>query len=235
MSSNYKNSAKSVSLLILLALGFAAVFALHSTGESIQRPDIPHIENPPTARNFFGRLPLSFEPNQGQADSRVKFLARGHGYALFLTNDGAVFTFSETKTAVHMRLQNAATSPQISGVDQLPGKVNYLLGNKSAGWRTGIPTYARVRYEQVYKGVDLVYYGNKRQLEYDFLVQPGASVKQIRLAFAGAGKRGLNRRGELILKSGKHKLTLLRPKAYQEINNKRREVSVRYSLKRGGE
>ena len=130
MFSNYKNSVKSGSLLILLALGFAAVFAPHSTGESL---NIPHAEKPagPAPRNAFGRLPLSFEPNQGQTDARVKFLARGHGYALFLIDNGAVFSFSETKTALHMRLQDAATSPRITGVDQLPGKVNYLLGNKS--------------------------------------------------------------------------------------------------------
>src|SRR5690349_2582324 len=237
MFSLYKNSLKSITLLILLALGLAAVFAPHSTGESTEWPNIPHVEKPPAppSRNAFGQLPLSFEVNQGQTDARVKFVARGHGYALFLTNDGATFSFSETKTSLHMRLQEAATSPRIEGVEQLPGKVNYLLGNKSADWHTDIPTYARVRYEQVYKGVDLVYYGNQRQLEYDFVVQPGASFRQIRLAFDGAGKPRLNRRGELILRSGEHKLTLLRPKAYQEINNERREVSVRYSLKPRGE
>src|SRR5690349_24774483 len=136
---NYKNSAASLGLLILLALGFAAVFAPHSTGESVQWPNIPHTKNAP--RNAFGRLPLSFELNEGQTDARVKFLARGHGYALFLTDNEAVFSFTETKTAVQMRLQYAATSPQISGVDQLPGKVNYLLGNKPTDWRTDLPTY----------------------------------------------------------------------------------------------
>jgi hypothetical protein len=106
MFSNYKNSVKSASLLILLALGFAAVFAPHSTGESIQWPNIPQTEKPagPAPGNAYGRLPLSFELNQGQTDARVKFLARGHGYALFLTDNAAVFSFSETKTAVHMRL-----------------------------------------------------------------------------------------------------------------------------------
>lgn len=237
MYSHYKNSLNSIGLLILLTLGFAAVFAPHSTGESVKQPSIPHSEKPnaQAPRNAFGQLPLSFEPNHGQTDTRVKFLTRGHGYSLFLTDNGAVFSFSETRTALHMRLQDAATSPQISGVDQLPGKVNYLLGNKAADWRTAIPTYARVRYEQVYPGVDLVYYGNQRQLEYDFVVQPGASFKQIRLAFDGTDKPRLNRRGDLILNSGEHKLTLLRPKAYQDLNNKRREVSVRYSLNSRGE
>src|SRR6185369_14901645 len=91
----------------------------------------------------------------------------------------------------------------------------------------------RVRYEQIYPGVDLVYYGNQRQLEYDFVIAPGASFKQIRFAFDDAGKVKLSRSGDLILKSGSQTITLLRPKAYQNIDNKRREVSVKYSLKRG--
>ena len=237
MYSHYKNSPKSISLIILLALGFAAVFAPHSTGESAHWPNIPHTDKPPTTapRNTFAQLPLSFEPNHGQTDARVRFVSRRHGYALFLTDDGATFSFSETKTSLHMRLQDGATSPRIEGVDELPGKVNYLIGDELTGWHTGIATYARVRYEQIYKGVDLVYYGNQRQLEYDFVVQPGASFRQIRLRFEGADKPRLNRRGELSLKSGEHTLTLLQPKAYQEINKHRREVPVGYLLKPHGE
>ena len=224
---------KSISLLILLVLGLAAIFAPKSTGVSVERPNLLHTQNTDAARAGFGQLPLSFEVNQGQADARVRFLARGQGYGIFLTDNGAAFSLGGS--ALHMRLQDAATSPRITGVDQLPGKVNYLVGNKSSDWRTNIPTYERVRYEQIYDGIDLVYYGNQRQLEYDFVIAPGASFKQIRMAFDGANKLKLNRNGDLILKSGAQAITLLRPQAYQEINNKRREVSVRYSLKPRGE
>lgn len=226
-----KNPLKSVGLLILLALGLAAVFAPKSTGVSIERPNIPHTQSSPT--KAFGQLPLSFEVNQGQVDARVRFLARGKGYGIFLTDNGAAFSLGGS--ALHMRFQDAATSPRVTGVDPLPGKVNYLVGNKSSDWRTNIPTYERVRYDQIYPGVDLVYYGNQRQLEYDFVIAPGASFKQIRLAFDGASKLKLNRRGDLILKSGAQAINLLRPKAFQNIDNKRREVSVRYSLKPRGE
>ena len=232
-SSVNKNALKSVTFLILLALGLAAVFAPKSTGTSVQWPNVPPTQNPKAPTDSFGRLPLGFEVNQGQADARVRFLARGQGYGIFLTADGAAFSLGGS--ALHMRLQDAAPAPRITGVDQLPGKVNYLVGNKSSDWRTNIPTYERVRYEQIYSGVDLVYYGNQRQLEYDFVIAPGASFKQIRLAFDGAGKLKLNRRGDLIIKSGAQEIRLLRPKAYQDINNKRREVSVRYSLKTRGE
>src|SRR6185369_589280 len=152
----HKNSAKLISLLILLTLGVAAAFAPHSTGSSVEAP---HTESP--SPDAFGKLPLSFELNQGQTDARVKFLARGHGYGIFLTDNGAAFSFTDSSTPLHMRLQDIATSPRITGVDQLPGKVNYLAGNNANNWRTNIPTYARVRYEQIYKGVDLIYYGNQ--------------------------------------------------------------------------
>jgi uncharacterized repeat protein (TIGR01451 family) len=231
----HKISLKSISVLVLLTLGIAAVFAPHSTGISVEWPKILETRDPetPASRNAFGRLPLSFELNQGQTDSRVKFLARGQGYGIFLTNGGAAFSFNDAATSLHLRLQGAATSPRITGVDQLPGKVNYLLGNTPAGWLTSIPTYERVRYEQIYNGVDLVYYGNQRQLEYDFVIAPGASHKQIRFAFDGSGRLKLNRRGDLILQSGKRKITLLRPQAYQNTGNTRRDVPVRYLLKRG--
>ncbi|MEN3328048.1 MAG: hypothetical protein V7638_2855 [Acidobacteriota bacterium] len=226
-----KKSLKSMGFLILLALGLAAVFAPKSTGVLVEWPNIPHAESGPT--HAFGRLPLSFEVNHGQADARVKFLARGQGYGIFLTDNGAAFSLNGS--ALHMRFQDAATAPRITGVDQLPGKVNYLVGNKSSDWRTNIPTYQRVRYEQIYPGIDLVYYGNQLQLEYDFVIAPGANSKQIRLTFDGAGKLKLNRNGDLILKSDTQTITLLRPKAYQNVDNKRREVSVRYSLKPRGE
>src|SRR5215207_8005418 len=88
----YKNSLKSISLLILMVLIGAAIFAPHSTGVSVQRPDIPDSKNPEATQKAFGRLPLSFELNQGQTDPRTKFVARGQGYGIFLTNNGAAFS-----------------------------------------------------------------------------------------------------------------------------------------------
>src|SRR5215217_5235693 len=226
---------KSLSLLILVAvgLGLAAIFAPKSTGVSVEWPNIPHTQSQKAPKGAFGQLPLSFEVNQGQTDARVRFLARGKGYGIFLTDNGAAFSLGGS--ALRMGLKDAATAPRVTGLEQLAGNVNYLVGNKSSDWRTNIPTYARVRYEQIYPGIDLVYYGNQRQLEYDFVIAPGASFKQIRMAFDGAGKLKLNRRGDLIIKFGARKITLLRPKAYEEIGATRREVSVRYLLKPRGQ
>ena len=105
MSSQNKTSVKYVSLLILMVLGVAAIFAPHSTGASVEAAKVPHTQN---ATDAFGRLPLSFELNQGQTDSRVRFLARGQGYGVFLTDNGAAFSLGGS--ALHMRLQDAATS-----------------------------------------------------------------------------------------------------------------------------
>ncbi len=114
----------------------------------------------------YGKLPLSFEANQGQTDGRVKYLTRGRGYTLFLTPSEAVLVLrsQSSRTALRMRLVGAIPHPTIVAVDQLPGKSNYFIGNDPKKWRTNIPTYAKVRYKDVYPGIDLIYYGNQRQL-----------------------------------------------------------------------
>ncbi|MFQ5674234.1 MAG: hypothetical protein ACE5G9_14225 [Nitrospinales bacterium] len=91
----------------------------------------------------------------------------------------------QQSAVVRMRLANANPSPAVSGVDQLPGKSNYFTGSDPKQWRTNVANYKKVRYEAVYPGIDLVYYGNQRQLEYDFIVAPGADPKAIELAFQG--------------------------------------------------
>ena len=136
-------------------------------------------------------LPLSFEANRGQTDRAVKFLSRGSGYALFLTADSAVFRLRSSRkgssaAVVRMKLAGANSGAEIDGAEALPGTVNYFMGNDPNRWTTGIPTFGKVNYRQVYRGIDLVYYGTGRQLEYDFIVAPGSDPKQIALEFAGA-------------------------------------------------
>ena len=146
-------------------------------------------------------LPLFFEQNQGQTAPQVKFLARGAGYGLFLTADEAVLELQtsaistehstlssqlSSSSVIRMRLEGANCSPRVSGASLLPGKSNYFIGNDPSKWRHDIPQFARVEYHAVYPGVDLVYYGNQGQLEYDFRVAPGADPNQITLSFQGA-------------------------------------------------
>lgn len=183
------------------------------------------------------RLPLSFEPNQGQTDARVKFLARGAGYGVFLTADQAVLTLrSQAKPSSSVRMQLAGANPAaaVTGASQLPGKSNYFIGNDPAKWHSGIPQFARVRYQSIYPGVDLVYYGNQGQLEYDFEVAPGAEPGQIALQFEGQEKTTLDAAGNLILASGGNEVKLKAPRIYQEFGSEQRSVAGRFVLQPHG-
>ncbi|MGJ0428368.1 SBBP repeat-containing protein [Methylobacter sp.] len=205
------------------------------------------------AQSNYGKLPLSFEINQGQTDAQVKFLARGQGYTLFLTPTEAVLSLkkpqartkasptsvkpsfvSETNGAMlRMQLIGANPSARILGKEALPGRVNYLIGKDPAKWRTKVPTYAKVAYEGVYPGVDLVYYGNQGQLEYDFVVAPGADPSRVKLAFLGANRIEVNTAGELILHTASGDVRMHKPVLYQEIDGVRKPVDGGYVLKGG--
>ena len=173
----------------------------------------------------YGRLPLSFEANRGQSRASVKFLSRGDGYSLCLTSTEAVLTRpranqsgqrNSASSSLRMRLIGASPSPQIEGLDPLPGKSHYLIGNDPSRWRTDIPTYARVRYREVYPGVDLIYYGNRRQLESDWVVAPGADPRAIRLAFEGVTRMRIDAMGDLVLRTAGGEVRQHKPVIYQE-------------------
>ncbi len=193
--------------------------------------------NRPSLQVDLGGLPLSFEPNQGQADSRVKFLARGAGYGVFLTSNQAVLTLrSPDKSSSVLSMQLAGVDPAATaaGTSQLPGKSNYFLGSDPAKWRRGVPQFARVRYQGVYPGVDLVYYGNQGELEYDFDVAPGADPSQIELRFQGQERTNLDGAGNLILASAGNEVRLKAPRIYQEFGAERRPVAGRFVLRQDG-
>jgi beta-propeller repeat-containing protein len=138
---------------------------------------------------------------------------------------------------VRMQLIGANPKPETTGLDALPSKVNYFRGKDSKHWRTYIPTYARVKYAQVYPGVDLVYYGRQRQLEYDFVIAPGVDPGVIRLALSGAEKVGIEAQGDVVLSAMGGEVRLRKPDIYQEINGKRRKIEgrfVQYDRERSG-
>jgi len=205
----------------------------------------------------YGKIPLSFEANQGQTDARVKFLAHGQGYTLFLTRGGeALLTLrkpalkrdslhpaankpaaepeSETVTpsaVIRMSLAGANRTPQLEGANELSGKANYIIGNDPKKWRTNVPLFTKVNYRDVYPGVDLVYYGNQKQLEHDFVVAPGADPHVITLNFAGPEKLSLDAQGGLALAVQKGEVRLEKPRIYQEVDGARIEISGNYILK----
>jgi Beta-propeller repeat len=186
-----------------------------------------------TASPILHPLPFSFEPNLGQTDPRVKFLARSRGMTLFVTATETVF--ATPRSAVRMRLIGASQATEVSGVDPLPGRSHFLVGRDSGRWRTNAPTFARVRSREVYRGIDLVHYGTEgRQLEYDLVVTPGADPGVIKLAFDGVDRLELAKDGVLVLQVGETQLQLGKPHVYQASPRGRRIVAGTWVLRDDG-
>jgi hypothetical protein len=199
----------------------------------------------------YGKLPLSFEANTGQADKTVKFLSRGRGYGLYLTGNDAELTLCQAvsraarpdlrrnpgpipKSAacdiVRVALAGAGGKTEPVGEEQLPGTVNYFIGSDPAKWRTSVPTYAKVRYAGIYPGIDLVYYGNQQQLEFDFVVAPNADPRAIRLRFSGPNHLHVATNGDLILSTANGTLTVRKPATYQAVDGRRVPRSGEFAL-----
>lgn len=187
----------------------------------------------------YQKLPLAFEPNVGQSAAPVKFVARGDGYALFLTADEAVLDLRQRRatpgqpslhSVVRMKVVGANPAAHVSGAAPLPGKSNYFNGRDQRGWRTDIPNFGRVNYGEIYPGIELTYYGQQRQLEYDFTVAPGADPRQIALAFDGIERLTLAANGDLLLQTAAGELRQHAPLLYQETASGRQPVTGGYVL-----
>jgi beta-propeller repeat-containing protein/centrosomal CEP192-like protein len=200
----------------------------------------------------YGKLPLGFEQNQGQTDARVKFLAHGSAYTVFLTDGEATLRLNspskpqtslpargvpsaaharpEKKPDAVVRLALARSNPraEVEGMEIQPGRSNYLIGNDPAQWHRNVPHFARVKYRGVYPGVDLVYYGNQRQLESDYVLAPGANPGQIGLRIEGADNLKLDSQGDLVISTAVGEVLLRRPRAYQDHGGNRQEIAANY-------
>ena len=181
------------------------------------------------------RLPLGFEA-LGARDGTPGFVARGNGYALLLAAGGATLALvtPSSQANVGMEFVGGSGAPRLRGLDELPGKTNELIGNRPELWRRLAPSFARVRYEAVYPGVDLVFHGDGRDLEYDLLLAPAAEVDSIRLRFRGAEELTLGEDGSLRLEVAGGTLLQHAPRAYQEIGGVRHPVEVGYTLEKTG-
>jgi hypothetical protein len=171
-------------------------------------------------------LPLVFEPNVGQAPAGVGFTARANGYSLALTGSQAVLGLHRkaskgANAGIRMRLVGGNASPSMTGLERTASSSNYLIGNQPAKWRIGVPNYARVKLQSVYPGIDLVYYGRQRQLEYDFVLAAGADPGRIRMAVDGVNCNArkacysLDRLGNLLLRVPGGEVALEKPVIYQ--------------------
>ena len=184
------------------------------------------------AQTALAQLPLRFEENRGQFGPAVRYAARAGGYTLQLSPQGAALAMPGAER-VEMGLVNANPAAQIAGLDRMPARTDYFVGNRPH-WRTGVVNYARVQYRGVYPGIDVVYYGNQSSLEYDFIVQPGADPRAIRLKFRGGVKAGakatVTAEGDLALDLNGQRILQKKPLVYQDTAGVRRQVSGRYAL-----
>jgi hypothetical protein len=183
-------------------------------------------------------LPLAFEASAGPADSGPTYVARAAGYTLLLAPREAVLLLRSSpgtldRSVVRMRFRGGAARPRVEGLDELPGKVNYLIGRDKRRWRTGLPLYGKVRYREIYPGIDAVFYGRDRQIEYDLVVSPGADPGRIRIVFGGARLGGPDRSGALVLRTEAGDLLLHQPVVYQGEGASRRSVAAAYRVGRG--
>jgi hypothetical protein len=207
-----------------------------------------------------GALPLAFEANQGQTDPQVKYMARGNGYTVFLTASDTVFALQSSEkgsataattrvngkqplgnahptpaakdvtAAIRMHLVGGTAHPQIAAASQLPGHSNYFIGNDRSQWHSNVAQYARVSYRDVYPGVDMAFHGEQKQLEFDFIVAPGASAAPIRLGVSGAKRIATDDAGNLVLASSAGDVLLHKPVAYQQKDGARQPVDARFVM-----
>jgi hypothetical protein len=182
------------------------------------------------AANAVRASEIAFEPNLGQTDPQARFLARGRGYVLFLTPREAVLALPQAGPPLRMRLAGAQEA-KLAGEGLLPAKSHYFLGSDPARWQEDVPSYEQVRYDAVYPGIDLVFYGHEGELEYDFLMAPGADPRRVAMDLSGVTAMRVDREGNLVLTTGGGPIVWRKPVAYQVLDGERRAVESRYAVR----
>jgi hypothetical protein len=222
-----------------------------------QRPAATAPLQPQTAGNY-ERLPMVFELNQGQNDPHVKFASRGHGYTISLADTEAVISTrqvtdlpvkpnmtarhgaakDEKNSTLRMRLLGSNPHPKLIGLNEVPAKTDYFVGRDASTWHRNVPSFSKVKYESVYPGIDMIYYGNQSQLEYDFVVAPGVDPRTIRLKLAnerGASKASLDQGGDLTAPTDRSDIRFHKPTLYQMSAEGKRPVDGKFVVDRNFE
>jgi uncharacterized repeat protein (TIGR01451 family) len=253
------NSLRQITVVSLLLCAAGWLMFAQPRGQ-VRRPlaaGTPQTRLPSlSASDFTARLPLAFEQNEGQTDSRVKFLSRQGGADVLLLPAEAQLHFRDAckqnveqaaslfrrssalarnrpaacSSPLRMKFVGANRGAKITGADSLPGRQNYLLGNNPAKWQTNVPTYRKVAYAEIYTGTNLIFYGNDRELEYDFELAPGADPKAIRISFDKSARLVLRPDGELVVPFNQREIRQRKPIIYQEVSGQRRIINGGYVL-----
>ncbi|HUE42300.1 MAG TPA: SBBP repeat-containing protein [Candidatus Sulfotelmatobacter sp.] len=226
-----------------VCIAVLAIVAVYNHGrQMVSRDSVAKKSNDSAVRlralETYGKIPLIFEENSGQTDARVKFLARGAGYTVFLTDRDATLRLerpsvdpgppAKAGAVVRFALAGANSHPVAHAVGLQLAHANYFVGNDPQKWRHGVAEYARVKFDAVYPGIDLVYYGSQGQLESDYVVSPGANPNRIALRVQGADRIRLDSDGDAILSTGAGDVSLHQPRAYQQSAVGRVEVAASY-------
>lgn len=238
-----EKSCENYSKMLASAGLLAVMFASASASRAQSTNSLSSAQKKAALATGYGKLPLSFEKNEGQADPRVKFLAHGEGYSLSLTRDGALLflhsatdpkTQPESTATPQIKLVGANPNPVIVGTDELPGKVNYILGDDPKKWRTNLPTFAQVLYKDVYPGIDLVFHGNQGKLEFDFIIGPGADPNLIQIKDLGLNSLKLKPTGDLVAQVRGGELVLKKPVTYQKSGSEKQLLASNFIVKKNG-
>jgi hypothetical protein len=202
----------------------------------------------------FLQMPLDFELNRGEAPKDFQFVAHGPSYSLGISSSGVALSLHRPapdksaandpslaapvaveSSTLRLKLLGALDSSVVTGLDAQPGRSNYFIGNDPAKWRVDIPHFNRVKVAEAYPGIDVVFYGNRQQLEYDFAVAPGADASRIRLQADGAELVKIDPTGNAILETAAGDVELKHPVAYQEFDGVRHPVESAFQIAKGGE
>jgi hypothetical protein len=200
----------------------------------------------------YGQLPLVFEENRGQSNEQVRFLSRSGNYTLFLTDievvmvlqkgrdteepswsaiSGKMPAMSPSKASViRMKIEGSTKSPAVTALDRIEAHSNYIIGNDPKKWVMDVPLYGRVRFQSLYPGIDLEYYGTQATLEYDFVVAPGADPEQIRLSVEGSDQLSIDNAGDLVVRVGSEEIRWAAARIYQRTEKGRAMVDGKYEF-----
>jgi beta-propeller repeat-containing protein len=242
--------------LVVMALALLALFAFPALIPASQAPSSEHSSAASTdsqsgaatpagkpatpqmseeeALEAYGKLPLSFVPNEGQTDETVRYYAQGAGYGFFFTSKGATLSFAEGKgrggLALALDFQGADPHATLTAQQRLSGKVSYLVGDEPDKWQRGLPTHGELLYGGLWPGIDMAVRGEGGKLKYEFHLKPGSSVEEVRLAYRGAEGLSVGAGGELLVQTSLGVLKDAAPVSYQRIGGERVPVESRYRL-----
>ena len=228
-------------LLVLLLLFFLENYSILK--KSVNAP-FSSAQKQLEVLGHYNQIPLLFEENHGQTNEQVKYLSRGNGFNLFLMEDQAVLTLqkkdsgpqkipkksaaNKTYNVLKIECLEANPRPEIIGIEKRQAKTNYFVGNKPENWITKIDNWGQVKYKDIYPDIDLVYYGNKQNLEYDFVVSPGADPGRIKMSFNGPDELSIKENGDLNLVFGNEQLVFANPAIYQNTPNGKHSINGNY-------